>query len=68
MLTVINVGCQVEANEAKASARESQRLLAKAKDELSLMERDGKEMESENNHWRTKYHTLKSTLDTKVTI
>ena len=57
---------KVEANEAKASARESQRLLAKVKEELSLVEKDGKEMETEISHWRAKYQTLKSTLQSKV--
>ena len=62
----LNIHPQIEANEAKASARESQKLLAKAKNEIIALENEGKEHEVEKQSWREKYLAVKSSLEDKV--
>lgn len=56
----------MEANEAKASARETQKLLVKAKEEILSMEKEHREHEVEKKNWREKYHLIKSSLEDKV--
>ncbi|CAK8678249.1 unnamed protein product [Clavelina lepadiformis] len=57
----------MEMNETKATNRESQKLLHKAKDELNIMESETNRLEAEIKTWKEKYKIVKSTYENKCT-